>query len=431
MNRRRFLKTAASGSLMLRVAGCSAPKSVAGRPNLFIYIADDQYKSSLGCYSAVPSHTPNIDRLASQGMRFTNCFTQSSICTPNRGTLFTGMYPLKHGAHANHSGFYDGVKSLPNYMKEAGYRACIVGKDHIAKPSDLYRWEFRIEKSAERMPGADEPQHDRHRKTDFYQVEKFITANDQRPFCLVHGASLPHAPNLTELPNGLKGYDASNWYLDYELGRYLELFDRLGLLDSMVILYVNDNESQQPRSKFTLFETGLHVPMIVRWPGKVKAGVVCDAMVGFIDILPTLLEIVHKDLPADVDGKSLLDLWQGRSDHHHQELFASYTGVLVSTLRQEIPYPIRSLRDRRYKYIRTLNHQVGHPKQNDAFFPYEQLFDLSADPGETVNLASEPRLQAIKHRMSAKVDAWMARMGDQGVESERQTLKKYPAKQTL
>jgi len=170
--------------------------------------------------------------------------------------------------------------------------------------------------------------------------------------------------------------------------------------------------------------------MIVRWPGKVKAGTVCDAMVGFIDVLPTLLEIVRKDVPADVDGKSLLDLWQGRSDHHHQELFASYTGVLVSTLRQEIPYPIRSLRDRRYKYIRTLNHQVGHPKQNGAFFPYEQLFDLSIDPGETANLASEPRLQAIKQAMSAKVDAWMARMGDQGVESELQTLKKYPAKQT-
>jgi N-sulfoglucosamine sulfohydrolase len=125
-------------------------------PNVLIYLADDQYLSSVGCYGADPSHTPNIDRLAREGARFTRCFTPSSICTPNRGVLLSGMYPLRNGAHPNHSGFIDGIKSLPNYMKDAGYRACIVGKDGIQKPSDLYHWEFRIEKSDPPVPGATE-----------------------------------------------------------------------------------------------------------------------------------------------------------------------------------------------------------------------------------------------------------------------------------
>ena len=164
------------------------------KPNILIYVADDQYKSSIGSYGAEPSHTPNIDKLAEEGIRFTHCFTPSSICTPNRGVLLSGMYPLKNGAHPNHSGFYDGIKSLPNYMKELGYRACIVGKDGIQKPSDLYEWEFRIKKSDEHVPGADEPKHDRHRKTRFDKVEKFIGDDDPRPFCIFHAASLPHSP---------------------------------------------------------------------------------------------------------------------------------------------------------------------------------------------------------------------------------------------
>ena len=83
----------------------------------------------------------------------------------HRGALLSGMYPLRNGAHPNHAGFKNGVKSLPNYMKELGYRACLAGKDGIQRDSDLYKWEFKIEKTKEHVPGANEPQHDRHRKS--------------------------------------------------------------------------------------------------------------------------------------------------------------------------------------------------------------------------------------------------------------------------
>jgi len=398
------------------------------KPNILIYVADDQYKSSIGSYGAEPSHTPNIDKLAEEGIRFTHCFTPSSICTPNRGVLLSGMYPLKNGAHPNHSGFYDGIKSLPNYMKELGYRACIVGKDGIQKPSDLYEWEFRIKKSDEHVPGADEPKHDRHRKTRFDKVEKFIGDDDPRPFCIFHAASLPHSPLLNQMPNGLKGYDANNYYMDLELGNYLDLLQKYGAEKNTIVIYVNDNEAQLDRTKNTLYDTGINIPMVVRWPGHVKAGSTANIMVSTLDILPTLLEIAGGDIPDNLDGKSMLEVWQGKTEPLHDKLFFSYTGVIVSSNRQETPFPIRAVRTDRYKYMRYINSGIGHPKLNGKIFPYEELFDLKSDPEEKHNLAGSAESAQIKEVLSRDVDAWMSSMNDNGIESEKEALLRYPAK---
>ncbi len=243
-----------------------APSPPTTRPNFLIFMADDQYKSSLGCYGARPSHTPNIDRLATQGMKFTRCLTESSICTPNRAVFLSGMYPLRNGAHANHSGFYDGVRSLPNYMKALGYRACLINKDGIRKPSDMYRWEFVIKESDKLAPGATLPKSLRQRQTRFDELEAMLVSEDPRPFCILHASRQPHTPWLGKLPNGLQGYDASNWYMDYEFGQDLKLLDKHGLSDSTIVIYVNDNEANQPRTKYTLYDTGINVPCIVKWP---------------------------------------------------------------------------------------------------------------------------------------------------------------------
>ncbi|MFQ5809303.1 MAG: sulfatase-like hydrolase/transferase, partial [Armatimonadota bacterium] len=139
---RRLLSAMAGGAaLSLWRLDLTRAQVGSSRPNILIYIADDQYTASVGCYGAEPSHTPNIDRLAREGTRFSHAFTPSSICTPSRGALLSGMYPIRNGAHPNHSGFKDGVRSLPNYMAELGYHAGLVGKDGIQRPSDLYEWE--------------------------------------------------------------------------------------------------------------------------------------------------------------------------------------------------------------------------------------------------------------------------------------------------
>lgn len=328
------MKIAGTGSVLLTMTGFQKSAAAAEPPNILIYLADDQYKSSVGCYGAEPSHTPNIDKLAKQGVYFTNCFTPSSICTPNRGVLLSGLYPIQNGAHANHSGFKDGVQSLPNYMKDLGYRACIVGKDGIQKPSDLYEWEFRIDKSDETVPAAPPPKYEwkgssRHKKTRFNEVENFISSDDPRPFCIFHAASLPHDPELQKLPNGLEGCDASNWYMDYELGKYLKLLKKYDMDKNTLVIYNNDNEAQKPRTKNTLYDTGLNVPLVMRWPVVIKPGTVHHELVTTLDILPTLFTAAGTLTPENLEGKSLLDLLNGEKSKLHDELYFSYTAVNV------------------------------------------------------------------------------------------------------
>lgn len=421
LHRRQFLGAAIGAALLPAVSRAAVGK----RPNILIFMADDQYRASVGCYGATPSHTPNIDRFAETGVRFTHCFTPSSICTPNRGSFLSGMMPLKHGAHANHSGFYDGVKSLPNFMRDLDYRACLVNKDGIRKPSDIYEWEHRILESDEMAPGGTLPRSRRHRMTRFDELEAFLISDDDRPFCVLHASRQPHTPYLGRLPNGLEGYDASNHYMDAEFGRDLELLEKHGLSENTVVIYVNDNEAGIPRSKYTLYDTGTRVPCIVRWPGRTTAGAVSDAMVSFIDFLPTLVEMAGGEADPNWDGKSLVSLLEGRATEHHEGLYFSYTGVSVGSKVIDTPYPIRAYRTRRYKFIRNLNYKVRHPKAKDPRRPRVELYNLEIDPLERNNLEFFADLDPVMERLGDQIDAWMKRTGDRGVESELELLRRY------
>ena len=137
------------------------------------------------------------------------------------------------------------------------------------------------------------------------------------------------------------------------------------------------------------------------------------------------MEIAGGQAPEIVDGKSMLPVWKGETDVHHEELYFSYTGVIVSKRRQETPYPTRAIRTERYRYIRNLNHTIPHPKRK-ILNPYEELYDLQADPEELNNLAQNSDYDSIRGELSGKIDDWMTRIGDKGIESELETLKKYP-----
>jgi N-sulfoglucosamine sulfohydrolase len=258
-------------------------------------------------------------------------------------------------------------------------------------------------------------------------VNQFIASNDSRPFCIFHAASLPHSPLLNELPNGLKGYDANNYYMDFELGQYLDLLKKYNLDKNTIVIYVNDNEAHLDRTKNTLYDTGINIPMVVRWPGRITPGSTINTMVSTVDLLPTLLEITGGEIPDVIDGKSMLGVWEGKVDRLHDELFFSYSGVIVSKKRQETPFPIRAVRTDRYKYIRYINYQAGHPKKKKKIFPAEELFDLQNDPEEKTNLAESSDYLKIKEELSQKVDNWMIQMNDQGIENELEALRRYPA----
>lgn len=118
-------------------------------------------------------------------------------------------------------------------------------------------------------------------------------------------------------------------------------------------------------------------------------------------------------------------LWRAATDRHHDELYFSYTGVTLGSAPEAIPFPIRAYRTRRYKHIRNINYRVGHPKRGGIRLPYEELHDLETDPGESDNLAGKPKLATIQEQLSAKVDVWMEKTNDQGIRSERESLRRY------
>lgn len=406
------------------------------KPNIMIWVADDQYLASVGCYGGDARHTPNIDRFAEQGMRFTRAYSTSSICTPSRSALYTGMYPIRNGAHPNHSGLKKDLPSMPSILRQHGYRCALVGKagvhDRPTRPSNTFVWDREIDHTEEIIAGAesDEKASGKHRVMNYGAAMDFITESEQ-PFLLFVASSLPHSPGLTRIENGLEDYAANNWTADAQFGRFLAMLQESGKESHTLVIYVSDNGSNTDRSKYTLYEPGVNVPMIVRWPEHVPPGSVCDQLVDFTDVMPTLLEIVGASHETQVlsaetmDGKSLLPLLGNLNSPLRQDLFLSFTGLGVHDIVE--PYPIRAIVQQRYKLIHNLNYQVTpHKGRGVKKSPEFELYDLLNDPEELNNLAlSEANAQRVES-MRARLQEWSRNVGDKGMETEYEAVAMFP-----
>ena len=410
------------------------------KPNLILFLGDDHSVWDAGCYGNKVVRTPNLDRLASEGMRFDRAFTTTAMCAPARSMLYTGLFPHRNGCHMNHGATREGIKSLPHYLKPSGYRVALAGKKHI-KPNTVYPFEYLGQKD----------------------IDKVILGN--KPFCLVIASNEPHGPHqqggygLEEVPvppylsdtaavrRNLAGYYTDIDTLDTELGHAMDLLERSGKQDNTLLLYAGDHGNGL-MAKWTCYEAGLRVPFLVRWPGRIKGGLATEAMVSFVDVLPTFLEAAGAEQPEGIDGRSFLRVLTGETDEHRKLIFGAHTnqGIISGE-----PYPVRSVRDARYKYIRNLNPH-GRPT-NVAVFgrdykenttgawaewkakaktdasaarllarvmnrPSEELYDLQHDPWELKNLASDPSLAEEKARLRQELDEWMNQQEDLGMDSE-------------
>ena len=439
LNRRDFLIGGVGAWLVAGFARGGEPKK---RPNFLIILSDDHGRLYTGCYGAKGPRTPNIDRLAAEGMLFSRAFTATAMCAPSRSMLYTGLFPHRNGAHPNHSAVKPGTKSLPHYLEPLGYRVALAGKTHI-KPRACFPFEYLSRN----------------------RVGQFLASLRGEPFCLVVATHHPHTPWLKEGP-----YKASDvvlrpdildtpatrqamaWYwnsvdaLDKEVGEVLSLLERHGLKDNTLCIYTSDHGAQFPFSKWTLYDAGIRVPFIVRWPGRVKPGSRSDAMVSFVDVLPTLIEAAGGSQPANLDGRSFLGVLEGRAKEHRDFIPATHTtrGIISGSY-----YPIRAIRTRTHKYIVNLNPEgkftnlvtegrAGRkdkrggpadywrswlelarrdPKAAERVRKYqhrppEELYDLRTDPFELKNLASDPAQRPLMDRLRALLRAWMKQQGD-------------------
>lgn len=422
--------------------------------NVVLLIADD-LGLTLGCYGDKCAKTPNLDALAKSGTRFTHAFAAVASCSPSRSTIYTGMqthtngqYGLAHATHNFHT--RPGVKSLPGYLKAAGYHTGIIGKNHVL-PQSVYPWDEEIRASGRN--GAEMAK----------LAQKFIEARGDMPFCLVLGYTDPHRaqkgfaneatyPGLGRVPVSPKDVsvpahlpdtpavraDLADYYeavhrLDEGVGRLVEVLKATGRDKDTLVIFLSDNGIPFPGAKTTVYDAGIRLPLFVVNPTRKKVAVTSAAMVSWIDVLPTILDWAGVKKPAVVQGRSLLPILEDERPMGWDEVYASHSFHEVTMY-----YPCRAIRTRQHKYIRNLAHPLDFPFASDLYHsptwqgilkakddkmgartvrqfvrrPKEELYDVVADPVEAKNLAGDPAHAKTLADLRARVRAWQQATGD-------------------
>lgn len=455
-------------SLLIIVASCCnlSAQSRNVQPNILFIMADDLTMKDLEPYGSKQVLTPNLARLAKEGVCFDNMFNVVPICSPTRQTLLTGLGPVRNGAYPNHSEIYEGIKTLPVYMKELGYRAALIGKKHFG-PLTSYPFDFLGGRDNDNGKGMD---------VDLSKAEEYIKASGNTPFFLMFTSNQPHTPwnrgnkNLYDpskiqlSPNMIDTkitreemvkYFAEITYLDSLIGYCLDIIERSGKKDNTIIMFASEQGNSMPFSKWTLYDQGLRSGFIVRWPGVTKPGSRNDVMVQYTDILPTLIDIAGGN-PKKIntgstdalgytgfDGESFKEVLTGKRQKMREHVYG------VNTTRGIIngseAYANRSIRDKQFLYIHNLNfdNKYSNAVTPSSLFadwmkadsaramqyiirPEEELYDVVNDPWQLHNLALDPAYQSQKAILKNKLIAFMKQQGDKGVATEMQALSRQP-----
>lgn len=425
--------------------------TASAKPNFLFIIADDCTFRDLGCYGG-QALTPNIDALATEGMRFTQCFQAAPMCSPTRHNIYTGIYPVKSGAYPNHTFAKAGTKSVVHYLTPLGYRVALSGKKHI-NPKEVFPFEY--------LGTGNNPVFDK--------VEPFVKTckENNTPFCLFLCSNEPHSPwnkgdasqydaaklklppyfvDTPKTREDMTRYLAEITYYDGQVGQALAILKEQGVADNTLVVVVSEQGSSFPFGKWTCYDTGLQSAMIARWPGKIKAGTINDAMIEYCDILPTFIDATGGTPASVLDGKSLLPVLFGKKKEHKTYVFGEMTtrGIINGS----DTYGIRSIRSRQYKYIWNFTPDIAFRNActKSAVFqswqakaqagdadaaekvrryqhrPKEELYAVTTDPYEWKNLSDSPDHAKIKAELRAELLNWMKRTGDQGQATEMDAL---------
>jgi arylsulfatase A-like enzyme len=412
--------------------GTTNTASINTRPNIVLFLSDDQSYFDYGVTGNPNVPTLATDRLAEEGMFFSRTYTVQAICAPSRSALYTGLYPLRNGCFLNHDSVRDGTRTVYNHLVPLGYDVILAGKSHV-KPSSVFRWSQEWP-SVEVVAGANE-------YIPLDQINSYLSTATNKPFCLIVASHYPHPAYLDQttfsaedvlLPPYLTESDR-NAYVGYygnilikerdELDGVLNALDTHGLSTNTVFLYTSDHGAKG--GKYTCYSAGLHVPMIVRWPGVVQPGGHSSALISFVDILPTLIDICGGTPPAELDGHSFLDVLLGKKTTHNQRVYGvmSNQGLLTPKV-----FPIRTVISDRYGYVHNFNAKervirlleqgvVVNPffEQGADTYPNrkeEEFFALDADPWELTNLAENVVYTETKTILQKQLADWMVLQGD-------------------
>ena len=437
---------------------CLSLQAHAGNgPNILIMLSDDLTWSDIGAYGADHVATPEIDALAAQGMRFTHAFTATAMCAPTRQQLYSGLFPVKSGAFPNHGVVNPGTTSMVQALRALGYRVGLSGKTHFG-PMAAFPFEI-----VGNRPAADGGPND----VDMTAAKEFMTRDQDQPFALVLAFNESHEPwtqgdagkfdpdtlhvppylaDTPETRSTLAAYYAEIEYLDQQIGELTRFLDESGLDDNTLVLFTSEQGGAFPFAKWSLYDAGIRTAFIVRWPDLVPAGTTSDALVQYVDVVPTLIDAANGTPANHLDGRSFMPVLSQAKQTHREVVFGVHTnrGIIKGN-----NYPIRAIRDQRFKLIWNLAHENTYANirtevvGRDAGFrswqsslkpsvrnraeqylkrPEFEFYDLDNDPYELNNLAQDPQFASIHAELLSQLKKWMQDQGDQGLATEMQAF---------
>jgi len=415
-------------------------------PNIVLVLTDDQGYGDLGCYGAEGIPTPNLDRMAAEGMRFTDFHVSQAVCSASRASLLTGCYAERVGIRGAlgpgaRVGLNPEEETIAELLRARGYATAIFGKWHLGHrepflplqhgfdeffglPYSNDMWPVGFDgvpledeaskKSSHpvlRLIEGNEPGEavrtlaDQARLTELYtqRALRFIEANHERPFFLYLPHSMPHVP--LGRPEAFRGKARTPYgdviaEIDASMGRILAALDQHGLRERTLVIFTSDNGpwlnfgnhagSAGPlrEGKGADWEGGVRVPCLMRWPGRIPAGAVCERLAATIDLLPTIASLTGARLPAKtIDGVDLTALLEGQADAAPRRDYAYYYDERLAAVRRDawklvLPHEYRS-------YLGVEPGRDGFPGPYAKGTCGQELYDLAHDPGETRDVAAE------------------------------------------
>ena len=418
------------------------------QPNV-LWIYGEDLSPDLGCYGTPAVQTPNIDRLAEEGTRFTNAFVTCPVCSPSRSALITGTYQTHFDAHNHRSNrekpLRDDMKLITDCFREAGYFTCNSpgppynrrGKADFnfqrERPFDGIDWSERAE---------GQPFYAQINIPDTHRVFK---PDPERPINPDDVQLPPYYPDHPLTRKDWALYLESIQVLDRKVGEILERLDAEGLSENTIVFFMSDHGRAHIRCKQFLYDGGIHIPLIVRWPGNVEAEVVSDELVSGVDLTPTTLSLAGLDIPNYVQGQIFLgseaesreavfaarDRCDGTDDRIRCIRTSRYK--LIRNYHPELPYMqfngYKKLQYPLWTLIRILAEKGELSEAQQHFLqqtrPSEELYDLQTDPHEVNNLAGDKGYAAVQNDLNRKLDAWIEATGDMGETPESDETTTY------
>lgn len=442
----------------------SGPLQAGRKPNILLVLADDWGWPNAGVYGDKVVRTPNFDRVAREGVLFSNAFVSAPSCSPSRAALLTGRNFWELGqASTLQTMFPQGLRVYPQVLEEAGYRVAYSGKG----------WSpGRVEGGGRNPAGP---------------AKAFPALMDElpkgTPFCFWFGSADPHRPY--ELDSGVKAgkrpadvkvppflpdhddvrRDILDYYfeverMDRDLGAMMKRLEDEDLLEDTIIIVTGDNGMPFPRAKTNVYDSGTHVPLAIRWGARVKGGRTVDDFVNLMDLAPTILEAAGQKVPAEMTANSLLPILLGdRAGRVDPARDRVYVGVNRHAYARDENrgYPVRAVRTEQYLYVRNYRPQLwpaGNPeifrdidngpsksvlleRRTEPGFarffglccanrPSEELYDLRQDPDQLYNVAALPAYAGIKRALAANLQDHLAATKDPVAAGKVDVMDTYP-----